>query len=348
MKKETVEDLLTNDSFVRWIQGEADKKEQKKWNRWLEEDPARDYKVLQAKRLYHTLQFKEETPNTIGELNKLRQAIANQEKFHQTSKKKKSYWSTAAVIAVLLIILPTVAVYFGWDMGAKEQIEETAFTTVQTDYGEIQNLSFPDGSNVVLNANSKLTFPSTFSDGDVEMELDGEAQFNVASKKGDKERTFSVRTADGTVSVLGTRFNVNTRMNSTEVVLEEGSVLFEAVAKKISGNSKQPLSYIMKPGEMLTFGLNDQEISVQQVDTDLYTSWRNLELRLDNTPLWQIANRIEHTYGAEVDFMDDKLRDMRFYGTVPNKNLSVLLEGLRVLLDEPISKDSNKIIIGSE
>nr|WP_286670496.1 FecR domain-containing protein [Fodinibius salsisoli] len=215
--------------------------------------------------------------------------------------------------------------------------------TTQTGYGEVKRVTFFDGSKIILNANSKLTYPKTHQGGDMQVELQGEAYFNIAHKSGQEQRLFSVLTAEGKVAVLGTKFNVNTHSEGTEVVLEEGKVKVQKTNPKDRANKP----YIMSPGELAMLFSNKSNIKIQNVDSELYTSWKNFELKFKNTPLHRIADRIEEIYGVEVEFSNKSLREIEFSGSAPNKNFEVLLEGLRTLLKIPVTYEGNTIIFGS-
>lgn len=347
MGKENIEDLLADDSFVRWIEGNAAAAEQKKWENWLRKDPARTYKIRQAKKILKSLRFEEEIPNTIGELNLLRDAVEKQNRFSQAPESKSYFRTTVLIVLFCVAALPFILRNTGWNAVNQQEETEPVYETVETGFGQLQNITFPDGTEVVLNANSRLSYPALFSGGEVEMELDGEAFFTVTpAPDTQEERVFSVRTADGEVHVLGTRFNVNTRRQHTEVVLEEGVVLIEPLPANSSETRDSADFYTMKPGELARFSAGFRNVDVAHIDPSLYTSWRHLELHWKDTPLYRIAERIEQTYGIDVVFADERLRELRFSGTAPNKNLSVLLEGLRTLLDEPVREQPDKIIIG--
>lgn len=227
-----------------------------------------------------------------------------------------------------------------WDLRQRPIKEEVALTfeIVQTEYGEIKTLTFTDGSEITLNARSSLTYPTTYNGGDMEVELQGEAYFSIDHKTGEQQRTFSVKTPEGRIAVLGTRFNVNTYSQNTEVVLEEGKVHVE------TADSLE--AYTMSPNELVRLQSGNRDIEIDKVDTELYTSWTSFELKFKNTPLHQVAQRIEQIYGVDVEFKDEYLKNVELSGSAPNKNFLVLLEGLRTLLDIPIVHKENRITFG--
>lgn len=353
-----IEKLLVNDSFIRWIQGEADDAEAREWRHWLQEDPYRLDLVKEARRLYKSLRFEEEIPETISELNRLRNAVEQYEfnkkpnlqlqKYYAQSKSRTSYWASAAAIVLLLISVLIVVQTAMWDTTNQNRTKSSkpVYATAATEYGQIRKLTLWDGSRVVLSANSRLTYPKKYKGGNLAVQLEGEAYFSIVHKTGEESRTFTVQTSEGEVTVLGTKFNVNTRSEETEVVLEEGKVHL-GMSDTLNA-VKSTYSYTMKPGERALFSPQQKGINVQTTDPSLFTSWRNLEFRFHNTPLKEIAERVREFYGVQVEFRDEQLKDVEFSGSVTNKNFEVLLHGLRILLEIPITHDNDTIIFGDK
>lgn len=337
--------LLSDDSFIRWIKDEATSEEQQKWENWLEEDPANFRYLRKAREVYQSLQFEEEHPDTLMQLQRLEETLnvqkSHQEKVHSLGGLKSYRMQAAAVIVLLLAVLAVIQLT-DWNTVQEPTKEEvvTTFETVQTDYGEIKKLTFTDGSEITLNARSRLTYPTTYNGGDMEVELEGEAYFAIDHKSGEQERTFSVKTQEGRIDVLGTRFNVNTYSQNSEIVLEEGKVKVET--NNESNASGQ--SYTMSPNELVRLQHGNHDIKVEKVDTKLFTSWAEQELRFKNTPLKKIAKRIEKIYGVKVEFKEENMKEVEFSGSVPNKNIDVLMEGLRTLLDIPIAVQNENVI----
>lgn len=346
-QNDQVAQLLIDDSFLRWINNTATTAEQQKWNRWLEEDPANIHLLREAREMYRSLQFEEEHPDAVVQLRRLEDALDAEETYRRrvyAMGSPKSYWMRAAAVIVLLVAVLAVIQYAGWGPEHQQAKEEAAstFETVQTNYGETKKITFSDGSQVILNAHSSLTYPTASKGGDMEVELQGEAYFSVERKSGEQQRTFSVKTPEGRIAVLGTKFNVNTYAQKTEVVLEEGKVHVE-ITDTLGTSGPE---YIMSPHELVRLQPGNRNIEVKKVDIGMYTSWTTFELKFKNTSLEQIAERIEQIYGVDVEFNDENLKDIRFSGSAPNKNLAVLLEGLRTLLDIPIEHKENTIIFG--
>lgn len=204
------------------------------------------------------------------------------------------------------------------------------YSTIEVGYGEKGVLKISDGSSIRLNANSSLRYsPEQFNKATVEVWLEGEAYFSVVRDPGNKKRNFIVHTPDGDIRVLGTRFNVNTRFRRTGVVLEEGSV--EVVLKdkfqEVTGQIR------LKRGQRAQFSSNQTDVQVQQVNTTLYTAWRNGKLVFKDIPLKEIIKNIEHTYGVSIEVEEPALLDKKISGSLRNPDLETLLKGMEEVLN---------------
>ena len=163
-------------------------------------------------------------------------------------------------------------------------------------------LRLSDGTEVTLNAATKLKFPFSFTGDKREVYVEGEAYFKVAQNV---HQPFIVHTSKADITVLGTEFNVNTY--TTDVLktsLVNGSV-------NVSSNNQ---TVHLKPGEELTWNKNVHTIS--PLDERVTISWTQGVLYFHNTPLSEIAKMIERWYGIPVKIDDDKLAAEPFTGNM--------------------------------
>ncbi len=182
-----------------------------------------------------------------------------------------------------------------------------------------------DGSKVWLNADSRLKSNFKGNEQLREVELDGEAYFEIAkvykTKDGREERVpFAVKTADHTVRVLGTSFNVTAyKDDATRTTLVEGIV--ELTIPKV--NQTQ----VLKPNQQgLILG---KEIMVREVDAAVYTGWKDGVFNFSDEYLSVVMIQIARWYDVEVHFENDKLKQLKFEGVV--ERYQTLEELLKVL-----------------
>jgi len=344
-----IEDLLADDSFIRWISHSAIEEEQDYWEQWMAGDPAREVMVREAKKLHQSIHYNRfDTPDIKSELSGLEETISQYETsraiMEESSQGKRNpayYWMRVAAI-LLLTVTVGWGIYVGIPQSQLDKEEEKIEWTVsETEYGEKRALQLSDGSKIILNADSRLRYPQRTAGNDFQVWLEGEAYFDIVHKNGADQRQFTVRTKDGNVRVLGTKFNVNTRKKQTEVVLEEGQVKIE----KPDTSHSSSISHVMRPGELARFDSYQNKIDIEVINPALYTSWTKDQLMFEGTSLREIAHHIETIYGLEVRITSPELGQLLVSGTVSNNNLPVLLASLSRLLDVDIDRQEELILI---
>lgn len=184
-------------------------------------------------------------------------------------------------------------------------IMNIATRTVATPRGKIYELALADGSQVVLNADSKLTFPVNF-DGKSErrVKLMGEAFFKVAK---DAEHPFIVETPQVSTTVLGTVFDVKSYTDSpSKVTLLSGSVKVMPTNTK-SGNRET----ILSPGQEAIYSLGAPTIDVSSLGENASRAikWKDGVFSFSNTPLLEAVNDIGRWYNVDVELSDNALQN---------------------------------------
>lgn len=346
-----INELLTDDSFIQWIEGKAPTGIVTEWESWVQDDPARQELVEQAKTFHHSFKFQpRNTLDVEQELSEVNNSIDEMEAFErkwkEASMRRRSnahYFVYAAVILILLAVVGTAQYVYNAERTIPPQASSSLLVTT-TNYGQKKKLTLSDGSTIILNANSCLKYPANYSGGNLKVWLKGEAYFNIVHKMGQDRRKFSVYTTDGKIEVFGTKFNVNTYNKGTEVVLVSGKV-------RVSLKDKQNLykaSYLMQPGERSQFKLGGMLIQSEKVNLALYTSWTHDELFFDKTPLKKIVRRIEHIYGVQFLIDDSSLKEIFISGSIPSNNLPVLLKAIDKMLDYKLINNEGKIYLISD
>jgi ferric-dicitrate binding protein FerR (iron transport regulator) len=173
-----------------------------------------------------------------------------------------------------------------------------------------------DGSKVWLNAESSITFPTAFIGKERNVEIKGEAYFEVAHNA---QMPFNVKVKNMTVQVLGTHFNVNAYddENWIKTTLLEGSI-------KVSKGSD---SKIIKPGEQAQTENGDNSlIAVQAVDPDEVVAWKNGLFHFNNAGLPEVMHQLSRWYDVDVVY-NGPVPKRKFGGEMQsNLKLSQVLE----------------------
>lgn len=184
----------------------------------------------------------------------------------------------------------------------------------------MDSVRLADGTLVMLNAGSRLTYPKEFAGERREVTLSGQAFFSIHP---DKKHPFVVKTKSMDVTALGTSFEVFSYDGdkSVETVLLSGTVKVEPK----DNNAQIKGEYILKPNEKLTY--NDQgKIQVEQVDANAYSAWRSGErLSFKNEKLAMILPRLEKWYGQKIECPEKVAEHYRFTFTLRNESLDLIL-----------------------
>ncbi|MDJ1506030.1 FecR family protein [Xanthocytophaga agilis] len=232
-------------------------------------------------------------------------------------------WAAASVL-VLIISVASIWMYTRNPL----QIEETAF-------GNRREIMLPDQSVVVLNGNSSIRYaPDWNPEENREVWIEGEAYFSVKHTK--NHQKFIVHTPDNLqIEVLGTKFNVSNRRGITNVVLQEGKV-------KVSDTES---TYVMKPGEMVSYSTTRPLLMPQTTNPKVAVSWKENLLLFQDETLESIADQLYDSYGIEVDFQDTTVKKELFTGSVPVDSVDLLFEKFEKLYQTKITKQDNHYVI---
>lgn len=208
----------------------------------------------------------------------------------------KSFLRVAAVIAVLL----GCAYFYMNSLGEH----------YTTEFAQQTEIVLPDASEVLLNAGSELSFSEKNWEDNRSLELKGEGYFKVA-----KGKKFTVSTDAGTVTVLGTQFNVESRDGFFEVTCYEGlvGVSYNGTSKKLpAGNS-----FVVFNGE------------IQQTDAvvALAPSWTQNESTFKSVPLKYVLAEFERQFNIEVETENINAEQL-FTGTFNNTDINLALESI--------------------
>ena len=325
----TVEEMMADDMFLSWFYKESDEKV-KAWEKWLDENPGNQSFSSEAVRLMGELNISEAPVSSFrveaayDKLNTKLEELENDMtpvRIMKTSRKR--WWIGAAAVAFILVAGFT---FFKFSSPKPKPV-------IETPYGQVSQQELPDGSQVMLNANTTVTLSKDWKEGDDrEVWLKGEAFFHV--KKTSQKNRFIVHTSQLDVIVTGTQFNVSTREDKTSVLLTEGSVII----KTNDGNE-----ITMKPGDFVIINNNKPEMKTINEGTVL--AWKENKLNFEKTPIREVAAMIKEHYGVAVQLADESVAEKTITGMMPNNNLDDLLKALEATTDFKITRTNKTIFI---
>lgn len=190
-----------------------------------------------------------------------------------------------------------------------QAVNSTEQLTVSTPKGGTYQVRLSDGTQVWLNADSKITFPSQFSGKERSVTLNGEAYFEVAKVKTKDQggrMPFIVVTDQQQVQVLGTHFNVNSYEDegSTKTTLLEGIVRVQLTGRSnktrgssavVSGND----DVVLKPGQQSVVTGHDR-IKTKEVNTASEVAWKNGQFMFADEDIKSIMRKVARWYDVEI------------------------------------------------
>lgn len=197
--------------------------------------------------------------------------------------------------------------------------QQMAYNTIQTENKKVGNkkvqlhrLSIPrgetfkvilsDGTEVLLNSDSRLSYPTVFKGKERVVSLEGEAYFNVTK---DAEHPFIVNSGNVQVRVLGTEFNMcSYSPDDVRITLIEGKV---AVSDTCSLQSVE-----IKPGQSAHL-VSDGTFAVEEVDTESFLYWKEGFFYFDDVTLVDMMKEIGKWYNIDVDFRNSEIMNLRMH-----------------------------------
>ncbi|NER10550.1 FecR family protein [Muriicola jejuensis] len=198
--------------------------------------------------------------------------------------------------------------------------------TFSAAYAQRTEVVLPDASEVILNAGSELSFSERNWEKERKLTLEGEAFFKVA--KGEK---FTVRTDVGSVSVLGTQFNVKSRNGYFEVTCYEGLVSVDHKGRQ------------MKLPAGSSFLVINGEVKDVQAPMTTEPTWVNDESSFRSIPLSFVLKEFERQFNVRVETQNVDLSEL-FTGSFSNTNMNLALQSISTPSQISFTLEGNKVL----
>ena len=306
--------------LLSYLRGKCSNEEAKQVENWCEE-AQENREVLEQ--LYYTLFVGDRIAvmnavDTEMSLDKLKSKIRDKEKI-ETRKKLVGRWRRYTTMAAAFLAGLVFAGGVTWGLLANKLSDYEVITAA----GQRAQTVLPDGSKVWLNASSKLVYHTSYWNSERQIDLSGEAYFEVAH---DKHTPFVVNSKRIKTSVLGTTFNVRAREEEDRVVttLLQGIVCVNSPRTENNG-------YLLKPGQ--TLNVNTKTYQAELIEYNQPSDvllWIKGELQFKEHSLLDITNLMEKLYDIKFIYEDNVLKAERFTGefstdSTPDEILNVLM-----------------------
>jgi transmembrane sensor len=332
------EDLLADESFLHWYFKTGGDKD-RVWEEWINAGEEHQELARQAVQLIERTRLPEKplprehidraTDRLLAGISRLQDDIRN-EKNSATSAAKTSrilpLRKTVRWIAAACCLLLAGAVLYS--------IQHSRRSEIRTEYGQLGQQVLPDGTEVTINANSRLQLAPGWKKGiDREVWVTGEAFFHVSHTP--EKSPFIVHLDHCDVIVLGTSFNVVNRPGKENIMLEEGAVALHAANGKVIN---------MRPGDFVALKQDEDPTDSGTTRPDSLMAWKKGTIFLNNTPLRDLVNTIYDQYGVTIHLADDSLASKTLTGILPTNDLDRLLKDLELMGDYKVIRQEGGAI----
>ncbi|OZI06116.1 iron dicitrate transport regulator FecR [Siphonobacter sp. BAB-5385] len=302
------EDFLENPSFRAWVYGKSSPAETDYWNQFLREYPQAEEAILEAKELLLTLV----EPEVILSEEYIRERSRRILEHTKPLPIKRSFWRWGGSMAAVLVLAAGLGGWLIWkNQATLHQLPVSQSKSLIKDskhWDEVINESqqsrlvlLPDGSSVVLQAQSQIAFPRKFEADKREVVLMGEAFFEI--RKNPKQ-PFFVEANEVITRVTGTSFTIRAfeAADQVKVTVKTGTV---AVFKKAQ---QEVSAQLVRPNQQATFERQNQKLSVSGSPLPELTVLEKEPFTFVRTPISKVFQILEKNYGVKIKYDSELMR----------------------------------------
>lgn len=286
--------------------------------------------------------------------------INEQTRQRPASRLLKMFTLTRSITAASILIVLTLAgiIVHNHDAQNGRLASSKNMNHVATQPGSKSKLELPDGTQVWLNGNSKLTYTNgSFGKENREVVLTGEAFFDVVRNE---QVPFIIHTGPVNITVKGTAFNVKAypKEKTIETALVRGLV-------EITTEEDPERKILLKPNEKIIIPIGRTKTEKETVTGDttqseLYSitkmqsaasepaeiAWINTQLVFDDEPFATLAPKMESWYNIRINFTDENLKKKRFSGVIEKETLKETLEAMKLSFHFNYKLEGNELWVG--
>jgi len=369
--------------IARYLLGVAGKEENSQLVEWLEKNESNKKYFEEIESIWNATEIVKNRDgiNPDDAWEKIESKMSSRFMRVQASSKVKEPEIPAA-IRTILRVAAIIVFTFGLSWGGfyiyykKVLNASAAYNEVFAPKGSKSIINLPDGTKIWLNAETTLKYPEKFTGKNREVSLDGEAFFDVAK---DEKKPFTVKTSDLDITALGTTFNVKSYSDegTIETTLVYGSLCIKkeyapGQVQNIVLKPKQMLTLVKKEGKILVDYVDTEEEKVEEpfkvkeektivkkiearrneeiyltedVNTEMYTSWKDHKLIFKNETFESLAVKLERWYNVKISIEGEKLKKYRVTGTFENETIEQALKALQLTTPFVYHFEQNNITI---
>ena len=237
-----------------------------------------------------------------------------------------------AAIFLLLVVFGGVFLYF-----IEKRGEDTVFyNTIMAENGQISKALLPDSTVVWLNSGSSLRYSSQFGFSNRNIELSGQAYFDVTINK---KLPFIVSCDEIKVKVLGTQFTAETYPGDQDINV----VLVEGAVELTSGKSNKTFASL-RPNEMVIYKKHNNQFAIKKVVAERYTAWREGGIHVYDQPLKDAVAKIQKRYNQTI-VLEKKLEDYRVTFSIRNESFKDVMDLLLAIVPAKAHQEGEVVFL---
>ncbi|MEX2573168.1 MAG: FecR domain-containing protein [Balneolaceae bacterium] len=333
--------------LVRYLSRECSEREKERVEEWLEKDPQNRIELKELEKIWkaseRTSSEEPDDPfNAEEDWRNLAYRIGREEglKISEGSGTRSKKPSARAIpllhsrltqmakIAAILLFGALIGALTWQSVNMISPVEEgPTVREIAVEKGQRSNIMLTDGTNVKLNADSKISMPEFFRPDKREIHLvEGEAYFEVAE---DPDKPFLIHSGGSVIRVLGTSFSVRSypEDDGVRVVVKEGTV-------SLAPDGEENGGVVLTAEQLGLFSFADQSIASEKVeDVELYLSWTEGYLKFQDASMKEVAATLERKYNVQVKFRNPELAEMKLTAELKGRSILSVLNVISASLD---------------
>lgn len=219
---------------------------------------------------------------------------------------------------------------------------EFSYIHKTTDRGEMERITLSDGTKVWLNVDSKLGYPSNFTGNNRQVELVGEAYFEVAE---DSARPFVVIAGKTITKVLGTSFNLNAYPNEENITLTVASGRVGFLTNSQSKSPKEDI-YLLNPNQKIRYNVSSKKVETSsKIESEQDIAWKNRRLVFKNTKMYEVVKVLERWYDVEITVTDREILERTLTAEFSDKTVDHVLKMISPVVDAKYEKKGKRVLL---
>jgi len=354
-----------DDLIIRYLTGETTQLENHRLRSWIEESSENNSYFETIRNIWLASAQVNHEPSALP-LKSISRGNDNLSSPFIRTRVLNQLLKIAAILTLVVITGAIVLTQFSKKPGkaANDVI------VVEATMGSRAITTLPDGSKVWLNSGSKLFYDGNYNNTVRQVKLIGEAYFSVVTNP---QKPFVVKAGNLNIKALGTKFNVKAYPEDPSIVttLERGIVVIEG-----KDNTNKSFTVTMKPKETVTYFKNEESVfakesseknhsiaserepdpslitipikKVEEVKTELFTSWKDQRWVIEKQKLGELAKDFERRYNIRIHFSSDTIKQFHFSGSFENETIEQIMVIMRHTIPLKYNIEKGVIKIGQD